>query len=114
MEKLFEKYCKNYRFVKDGELEELKSILSNEKIKEISIDITKDDKVLLLRSMSDNVKIIFKNNSFNIYIKDEFNTQITSIVLDDIQSCIVKQYNKSVIDIMLLIHNLVYSITVFI
>jgi hypothetical protein len=114
MEKLFEKYCKNYGFIKDNELEWFKSIFSSKKIKEISIDIRKDDVILLLRSVSDNVKIITKDGCVKIYYNDEFDTQITNIVLDDIQSCIIKQYNESVIDIMLLIHNLVYSITVFI
>lgn len=114
MEKLFEKYCKNYGFIKDNELEWFKSIFSSKKVKEISVDIRKDDVILLLRSVSDNVKIITKDGCVKIYYNDEFDTQITNIVLDDIQSCIIKQYNESVIDIMLLIHNLVYSITVFI
>lgn len=110
MEKLFEKYCKNYGFVEDFELEEFKNIINNGIFKEIKIDATKEDKILLSRTEVKKPIVTLKDDCVIVCHNDKYNTQVSKILLNDVQKCIIKQYGKNIYDIILLIHNTIYKL----
>ena len=110
MEKLFEKYCRNYGFVEDVELKEFKNIISKRIFKEIQIDVTKEDKIILLRTKVKKPIVTLKDDCVIIYYDDKCNTQASKILLNDVQKCIIKQYNSNIFEIMLMIHKTIYKL----
>ena len=114
MEKLFEKYCENYGFMEDVDFSMLKHIFDNQMYGEINIELTKDDEEILSRTIAKNVTLQLKDNNIVITGYKNSKKNIANFPLEEIDKCIIDQYNGNYTDIMLSIHNLIYKISLFI
>ena len=109
-----------FGFVKDeGNLQLNKIFKNNKKLKEVHIDIYKDNPfkasipfTLLLRTIEKNVMILNDGYRLSLRMNDRFKTYIMNILLSDINECFVEAYDEYHSEFIINIQNIYYRINV--
>lgn len=111
----FKTFCDKYGFVEDVDKIQLNHIFSKKCFKTLHVDLYFDSPHMLLsRIIEKNVLVSFKDGRIVIKKKDRHNTSIIDILVDNIEHCIIKQYNDSQYEVVFTIHNIWYKFLVII
>lgn len=110
----------NFGFVKDENNLQLNKVFKNDKkIKEVHIDIYKDNPLkasipftLLLRTIEKNITVLNDECRLVLRMNDRFGTYIMNVLLSDINECLVEMYDEHHSEFILNIQNIYYRITV--
>ena len=114
MDKL-DAFCEKYGFVMDNEKVEFKRIFSNNRFKTLHMDMySLDPYMLFMRSIENNVTVIFENDRIIICKKDRHKTHIMNILFECVDNCIIKKYSDSQYEIIFAINNVSYKMLVVI
>lgn len=97
----------------DKDMTMLKDLVKHKRIKNVYIDITKNNSsVLLLRSHEKNVSVIPDKERFIIAKNDNFDTYILNIHKKDIRDCLYQKYADNQHSFVFSMNDLIYKITV--
>lgn len=111
----FKTFCEKYGFVEDVDKIQLNHIFSKKCFKILHVDLYSDNPYMLFsRIIEKNVFVSLKDGRIVIKKKDKHNTSLIDILLDNIEHCIIKQYNDSQYELIFTIHNLWYKLLVII
>lgn len=108
-----ETLCENYGFVMDNEKVEFKRIFNNNNFKSLHMDMySLNPYMLFMRSMEKNLMVTIENNRVIIRKKDRYKTHIMDVPIEQIDRCIIKEYNNMQYEIILAIKDVYYKMLI--
>ena len=111
----FKTFCEKYGFVEDVDKMQLNHIFGKKCFKILHVDLYSDSPYMLFsRILEKNVLVDLEDGRIIIKKKDKHNTSIIDILFNNIEHCVVKQYNDSQYEVIFAIHNLCYKLLIVI